>query len=361
MTELWIVQPYVPAYRIPFFERLGEALSRSGIDIKVVAGVPGRIQARRGDAVAPPWLTRANPLVVSAFGRSLTLTRTRAHWRSADAVIVPHMGSSVDALSALSRKAQLRVGVWGHIASYTGPSHPVDRMIEKWQLRRSDQVFAYTPGGADYARSVGVPDQRITTVMNAIDTDELKASLDRVSPFDEDEYRTRLGLQHRRIFSYIGGLDESKRIDYLIGVLDELCLIDPDIHLLVAGRGESENLLADAERRGQVTMLGHVSGREKALTLRVSEALVCPGRVGLVAVDALVANVPVVTAAGSLHAPEIEYLEEGSSLFTISGGPKEFARSLAKPRGSRDGRERSYPTLDAMVQNFSRGVLRMMD
>lgn len=144
MTEVWIVQPYVPSYRVPFFEGLSAALDESGITLKVVAGRPDAVQAKRGDSITPPWLTQADDRVIRAFGRSVTLTRTRRYWHKADAVVVPHMGSSFDALSALGRKSGLKVGVWGHIASFTSDPNPIDQAIERWQLRRADHVFAST-------------------------------------------------------------------------------------------------------------------------------------------------------------------------------------------------------------------------
>ena len=51
MSEVWIVQPYVPNYRVPFFEGLSTALRESGIILKVVAGQPDAVQAKRGDSI----------------------------------------------------------------------------------------------------------------------------------------------------------------------------------------------------------------------------------------------------------------------------------------------------------------------
>lgn len=363
MTEVWIVQPYVPSYRVPFFEKLAATLSESGVILRVVAGKPDDAQSRRGDSITPPWLVQADGRVLRAFGRSVTLTRTRRYWRDADAVIVPHMGSSLDALSALGRKSGLRVGVWGHIASYTADAHPIDSAVERWQLRRADHVFAYTPGGAAYANKCRVPDEKTTVVMNSIDTDRLASDSAKLALRDIEDFRIRHAIPEGRIFAYVGGLDASKRIDFLAATLEELSARGSDVHLVVGGAGEHMALLEPARARGQVTLLGYVGGADKAAILKSSIAIVNPGRVGLLAVDALVVGRPILTTDWPYHAPEIEYLEHSVSLFTSKNSVAAFASLVDEfePTTAHSSVAGNAPTLNGMVQNFGRGVLAMLN
>lgn len=363
MTEVWIVQPYVPSYRVPFFEGLSAALSESGITLRVVAGSPDAVQAKRGDSITPPWLTQADDKVLRAFGRSVTLTRTRRHWRNADAVIVPHMGSSFDALSALIRKSGLKVGVWGHIASYTSDPNPVDQAIERWQLRRADHVFAYTPGGGEYARACGVADDRLTVVMNAVDTEQLVADAALLTEEDLRDFRAARGVPEARLFAYLGGLDSSKRIDFLAATLDDLHERGSDVHLAVGGSGSESGLLEAAESRGQVSMLGYVDGVSKAALLKSSIGIVNPGRVGLLAVDSLAVGRPILTTEWAYHAPEIEYLQGGESLLTSENSVSAFASLLDgyQPHTDLCLRTAPVPTLSGMIENFRRGLEKMLD
>lgn len=362
MSEVWIVQPYVPAYRVPFFEGLSASLREEGITLRVVAGRPDAVQAERGDSITPAWLTSADDRVVRAFGRSITFTRTRRHWRNADAVIVPHMGSSLDALSAIAKKSGRKVGLWGHIASYTSEPNPIDQAIERWQLRRADHVFAYTPGGARYAHDCDVPPEKLTVVMNAVDTKRLASDAAALSPADLEEFRRRNGIpEDRRLFAYLGGLDASKRVDFLAATLDELAARRSDVHVIVGGAGSERGLLEPARQRGQVSMLGYISGPEKAATLMSSVGIVNPGRVGLLAVDALTVGRPVLTTDWKYHAPEIEYLKQGRSLLTSTDSVAAFAtlvdgHHLLIP----DMAGEAAPTLDGMITNFHRGVVTML-
>ena len=364
MSEVWIVQPYVPNYRVPFFEALTASLAHAGVTLRVVAGRPDAVQAKRGDASTPPWLVQTDDKVVSAFGRTLTLSRTRQHWRNADAVIVPHMGSSMDALSALVWKSGMKVGVWGHIASYTAKAHPVDAAIERWQLRRADRVFAYTPGGRTYATSVGVDPGQITTVMNTIDSTQLTRELALLTPDMLTTFREEKGIPDRAVLAYLGGLDSSKRIDLLADALEVLSYRGADVHVVVGGTGADERLLRPAVDRGQVTLLGYVDAAQKAAMLAISTAVVNPGRVGLLAVDCLVARRVLVTTDFPWHAPELEYFESSSSLWIAGDDASSYADAMhAAVSGGNNEDSVTWPappTLDEMVENFADGVVRML-
>lgn len=364
MTELWIVQPYVPAYRVAFFERLMTALEADGINVHVVAGKPAGAQATRGDASAPSWLVTLKPRELRLGKRTVTLTSSRHQWADADAVIVPHMGSSLDAMSALLTKRPGKVGVWGHIASFTSPANPVDAWIERWQLRRADQVFAYTPKGAAFAREVGVDPARVTTVMNSLDTLELSADIARLTRTDIDGFRARHAIPDGPLVAFLGGLDSSKRISFLAESLDELNRRKSPAHLVVAGSGVEAHLLASAVDRGQVTMLGYTSGTDKAAVLSMTCGIVNPGRVGLLAVDGLVARRPILTTDWPWHAPELEYLREGLSVLTSEDDPKHFASLIEYATAGGTTEDMSEwptpPSLEDMALNYRSGVINML-
>ncbi|MGG7652426.1 glycosyltransferase [Kocuria rosea] len=360
-----IVQPYVPAYRVPFFERLRQALADQGVDCIVAAGVPRGDQAGRGDSVRPDWLIPIQQKTLTVGMRSLDLSVRPAPWRHTDAVILGLEGSSMPVYQSLlmARAAGVRVGLWGHVHSYVAPGHPVDLWLETLQMRLADRIFAYTPGGAADAMRRGVPGEKVTTVMNTVDTATLKHAceiserrIDRISYPGEG--------QRRHTFSFIGGLDSSKRIAFLAEALDILWGEDPRIRLLVGGAGAERALLDPAVERGQVVDLGPVDTRRKANALVYSRAILMPGRIGLVAVDALVARRPILTTDWPWHAPESEYLVEGISRVTSPNDPRAYAEmvlriaQLAPAPESADSWE--YPTLDEMTRRYAGGVVDLL-
>ena len=367
-SRLVIVQPYVPTYRKPFFERLIARLALDGIECIVVAGEPEGGQARRGDSIDAPWLVRVKQRKLRLGGRHIGLGGSRKEWKTADAVIVGLLGSSIDTYLALlsARHGPLRVGVWGHIKDYVSNPHPLDAALERWQLRLADHVFAYTPGGTEYAEAVGVGSEHITTVMNTIDSTTLVLAHESVDTQAVLRFAQEHDVTVGKTLAFMGGLDESKRVTFIAGVLDELWDIDPEIRLLVAGEGVQKDALQAAATRGQAIMLGYAPAGVKALMGNVSTALLMPGRIGLVAVDALILQLPVLTTSWRFHAPEAEYLKEGVSRITLTDEPIQFALEasdflkMAAANKNVDSNEWRYPTLDAMVENYANGAIAMM-
>lgn len=364
MTEVSIVQPYLPQYRVPFFDGLSVALREHGVSLRVIAGQALREQAQRGDSAHASWLEQVHTRTLALGSRHLALTLTSRLWKDSDAVIVPHQGSSLDALAATAGSSPRHVGVWGHIASYTSPLNPLDAAVERWQLRRAHHVFAYMPSGAAFARKQGVRAERITTVMNTIDTTRLEDALARTTTSDIAAFRQRHHLPDAPYLAYVGGLDRSKRVDFLAESLDILHARRSRVHIVVAGRGDQEHLLRTAAARGQVTLVGYADVYAKALILKGAEAIANPGRVGLIAVDGLTARRPVVTTQWPWHAPEIEYLREGESVFLSIDNAGDFAdaleaaaqRTALSPLDDRP----PPPRMEAMVANFRNGVLALL-
>lgn len=363
MVDLLISQPYVPAYRVAFFEGLSDRLANEGVRLRVAAGTPNAAQALRNDAVSPPWLESVRTRELRIGGRRVDLTRTRARWRLVDLVIVPLRGGSVDAWSALFSR-RVKVGLWGHVASYVARSNPLDRALEKYQMLHAQHVFSYTPSGSQYAREAGVSADRITTVMNTIDTNDLERRLCATTESQIAEFRRELGIPEGPFLAYIGGLDSSKRIAFLAEALDFIHSRGGRVHIVVGGAGAQASLLDTARSRGQVTTVGRVDGAAKALLLRGAIAIANPGRVGLVAVESLVARRPIVTTAWPFHAPEFDYLTSENSMISDDSVDAYADALLRKDEMMRLSAGPdiawTYPRLEAMISNFASGVMRMM-
>ena len=89
-----------------------------------------------------------------------------------------------------------------------------------------------------------------------------------------------------------------------------------------------------------------------------------PGRIGLIAAEALALGIPVITTDWPYHVPETEYLSEGVSTFTAPNDPESYARfvSTRLPRTitSTGNCDWAYPSLAGMVDNLSRGVRSLL-
>lgn len=364
-----IVQPYVPTYRGEFFNKLISRLDNHQLDCVVVASVPSGAQAQRGDSIEAEWIKRYEARQLSMGGITIGLGGARKLWKDADGVIVGLLGSSLDTYLAINdaRMGRIKVGLWGHIKPYVRAGNPIDLALERWQLRRADHVFAYAPGGREYAVRAGVNGEDVTTVMNATDTSELVNAKQTLDPKRVAEFMALHRLQRHRTLSYVGGLDASKRIDFLASALDQIWVSDPDVHILIGGQGSDAHLLQPSVDRGQAIMLGYVGPSELAMIGSVSCGILSPGRIGLVAVDALVLGVPIITTSWPFHAPEAEFLTEGQSRLTSAdnvesyvGLLRTFLGTLSDQAHGAPKAQWSYPTIDGMVENFASGILKML-
>ncbi|WP_420178740.1 glycosyltransferase family 4 protein [Paenarthrobacter sp. TA1.8] len=363
--KLVIVQPYVPAYRLAFFEKLISSLSTYGIDCRVAASDPDHEQSKRGDATKPSWVIPVRQRRIKVGSRSINLGGSRKAWSAADAVIVGLVGSSLDTYLALmdSRFRRLKIGLWGHVKPYVSPGNRLDLWLERLQMKLADEIFAYTKGGRDFAEAGGIASDKITTVMNAVDTGALEDAVLSTSEEEAASFSALHSVDPSKTLAFVGGLDSSKRIEFLAESLERIWELDPSVKFLIGGLGPDSHHLAPAVARGQAITLGYVDAKQMALLARSVKGIVMPGRIGLVAVDALVLGLPVITTDWAFHAPESEYLTEGSTRFTSPDSPEAYADAvvsfIAQPAVDRVETP-WFPTIDDMVANFTTGILRML-
>lgn len=368
--KLAISQPYVPAYRVPFFSRLVDALAENDIECTVVASSPAGDQKFRGDSSHEhPWIQDAHGRTAHIGGRSVEFFGAAKNWADADALITGLLGTSPDLYWELLKKpvSRRRLGVWGHVKSFVTDGNRVDLGLEVIQMKAADRVFAYTPAGRDYAIDRGISPAKITVVMNSVDADPLRTTYEMLDDESVRNFADENSLHFGKTFGYIGGLDASKRVDILSASLDRLWGIDRQIKVVVGGRGNQEHLLSRHIERGQVVHVGYANEFYKAMIARVSEALLNPGRVGLLAVECLALGIPLLTLDWEYHAPEYEYLCPDVSVFKSVDNANEFAelvlRFIRDGDGDRVPKGRPswpYPTIDDMVENYKSGVLSML-
>ncbi|MFF5013630.1 glycosyltransferase family 4 protein [Streptomyces sp. NPDC001165] len=330
-----IVPPYLPEYRVTFFERLTSRMRDHGVAVTVAHGSPTGSLARRGDTGS---LSGALALPQRAFrvgGRTLLWRNLGELARRCDAVVLEQALRNLEAYPLLVR-ARLHGGpavcLWGHGGTYTHRQRAAERAAKDALTRRADWFFAYTKGGARYAVRAGMPADRVTVVRNSVDTTALQAALAQVTPQQLRDFRARHGLTAGRSAFFMGGLDTPKRIPFLLAAAELTARRLPGFRLVVAGDGAQRRLVEEAAARPgtPVVYLGPIQdARRKALLGAACDVLLMPGAVGLVAVDALALSTPVVTTPDAAHGPEFEYLEEGRNARVVLGDESEFADATA--------------------------------
>jgi len=219
--------------------------------------------------------------------------------------------------------------MWGHGRNFSSGQSKLLAKAKLVLTMRSEWFFAYTPKGASHLINHGYPDSRITVLNNTIDTDDLRKRLNAVGRIEVANLSARLGLTPGRTGLFLGGVDESKNITFLIEASKLIARQVPGFTLLIGGTGARMASVLDAEKSGApIRVLGRLDGHAKAAVLKVSDLMLIPRGIGLVAVDALTAGLPIMTT-NDLHGPEQEYLTTGRTAVFTEVNLEAYCRSVA--------------------------------
>jgi glycosyltransferase involved in cell wall biosynthesis len=364
MARIVIVQPYLPAYRRPLFNGVVEKLRAAGHDCVVVTGRLSRKRAGRGDSVSAPWLVTHRGFSTKIRGHHVRTYESWRDWRGSDVLVMELATGSIDTFLGLLLRRSRKVILWGHVGHQTGHAAAGSGAALGWQLRSADSVLAYTQAGKVRAEQGGA--RRAVSLDNTVDTRGLAGAVRKL----RQEKVSAQTIDRSKTFAYIGGLDRSKRIDFLAEALDHMWERDPAIRLIVGGRGADENLLSPAVERGQVVLLGRVDEHDKAAMAVECSLLLCPGRVGLISVESFTLGLPIVTTEWPYHAPEFEYLSVGTDSIVTKDDPAAYAeaviglaneplrvQALAAAAQAKSG----WPSIDHMIDTFVAECLRQIN
>jgi L-malate glycosyltransferase len=367
MPRVLIIQAQMKHYRIPLFTRLFEILQQDGIDLRVAYSAPHGLHGTVQDAGDLP----------SEIGREV-----KGHWLAgrfiyqplwkeiagADLVITGHenkylMNSWLFLLSALHLKT---VALWG-----LGPCMEVDQSrMSHWlrekALTATDWYFGYTSGIVPYLTQHGVSSDRITAVQNAVDTGELRKSLEGIRDDEVARAKGELGIADAPTGIYCGILEPTKHVPFLIEAARLVRRQIPNFQLLIVGSGPDRPWVEEvAGANPWIHYLGQKFGREKALALRMADIFVLPGRVGLAVLDSFAAGLPLFTTDLTIHGPEASYLVDGENGRKTAHHLQTYADAVVETLSSPSLLEQlrqtaaataSQYTIEAMAENFRRGI-----
>ena len=321
-----ILQEYIADYRVAMLRALRGECVRREIDLVIAAGAPREAQRKRGDIAADFDVEPITQREFSIRGRRLTLRQVGRFYRESDLVVVEQARRNLDLYAALADPRRA-IALWGHGADMVEQKSPFERRLLRWLTRRAVWFFAYTDAGARALQRDGFPAERITVLKNATDTARLAEARDRITPEQVAAVRQQHGLTASTAM-FVGALDPSKRLDFLVDAARAARRLDPDFRLVIVGDGpERANIATWAAADDTVKLVARATGADLALLASACRLMAMPGRVGLVAVDALVLGLPVVTTDWPWHAPEREYLDDSTSV-VAPDDPEGFGRAL---------------------------------
>lgn len=367
MRRVVILQEYVPAYRQSFFEELIRLGRLSSVEISVVAGSASTDQRRRQDDAQANFVVKIPQREFRIAGKRIVIRKSESVCANADLVILEQARRNIDAYFHLMRRRRpYRIALWGHGRDYVKPTSRIDGALSNMLTSRADWFFAYTNEGSRAVQKSGFPAGQISVVKNAIDTHAIIKLHESISESDVTSFRDAHNLT-KNVAVFVGGLDNSKRIPFLLKAAHLAHRADPSFRLLVIGAGRDQAIVEREARNNQaVVFTGPLHGREKATAILAAKVMAMPGRVGLVAVDSFAFGRPLVTTDWPWHAPEYEYLTNNVDCVVAPDEVQAFSASLLSLMNDDErlillqknclSKSSEYST-EAMAERFLRGIL----
>lgn len=362
-----VIQPFVPDYRRPLFDAIDVRLRERGLRLEVWHADPKGRVAARGNADRGPWSVPIRQRRLSIGRRNITYRNVHAEARRVAAVVAGLASTNIETY-ALAADPAVRLMLWGHGRNFTASNNSLDQRVEGWLTRRAQHVFTYTEGGREHVLGHGIAPSDVTVVVNATDTGRLRRAQEATSARETAELRARYKLGDSPVLLFVGAFDAPKKLPFLIAAMDEVVQSHPDALLVLAGTGPDELQVRElANTRQHIRLVGRQDAESVARLSTLAEAMAMPGRVGLVAVDALALGLPVVTTRYPYHAPEASYLTDGKDSVWTDENPSSYASGLSKllaspelvarlkQRAQETGRTLS---VEASADRFVAGIVR---
>lgn len=362
----------MPQYRVEFFRLLKDDLVAANIELHIYYGDTPREWVARNDSAVSESATRLKTDFVNVRGRNLSYKHLTKFKQDGpfDLVILEQAIRNIETYELLIRNWRRKnIAFWGHGKTYTARQRKVEERLKTSLTLKGAWFFAYTEGGSRAVRDSGYPESRITVVQNSIDTTSLRRDYKKIETLPSHQEREDTPSRSTNAL-YIGGVDSSKRIEFLIEAARKIHQRNNQFRLTIAGSGDdADDVISLAKDVPWLDYIGPVFQESKAAALHEAAFLMNPGRVGLVAVDSLVTGRPIVTTKYPYHAPEFEYLENGRNcvvsdddiddyvehVLSLISDHKELARLSANCTA-----DSGLFDLDSMVENFSAGVQRAL-
>jgi glycosyltransferase involved in cell wall biosynthesis len=261
-------------------------------------------------------------------------------------------------LLLLARRAlSRRTLTWGHVGRRSGTDGIIG-LARKFQRTLANGAIVYTALEKEQLRKQGYA-KPVFVAHNAVNT---------AQEMHPAETRTDQVGTH---YVFMGRLEPAKKPDLCIEAFARHATTNPGSRLVVIGSGTAEDdlrrLVHDRGIQDRVEFTGWLSDPERIRAyFKGAVALVCPGYIGLNAIQSLGYGVPVITGDNEPHAPEVTALDSRNSILAKSDDVSSFEHALdavwqarheyALDRTRMSDEVRASYSVEAMAQGFADAV-----
>lgn len=368
-----ILQHRLLHYRVDFFEHLRERCINDSIELHLVHGQASHFEKSKRDEGVITWANKVN-------NRYFRFNKIDLVWQplpklawNADLIILMQENRILSNYLILFLRSffPTKIAFWGHGANFQ--SNSPNGIRETWKKiisKKVDSWFAYTNITKEVLVNIGYPENRITVLNNAIDTNKFLYDYESISDIEILSIRESLGIpETAKVGIFCGSLYKDKKLDLLLESA-EIINKTLDFHLIIIGSGPELNYLIDHSiNKPWIHLVGVKKGREKALFFKISDVMLNPGLLGLHILDSFSIGIPLVSTLTAKHSPEIAYLENNFNGILTNDNPSDYSTAIRNLLVDEDFyncirnnaiKSGKIYTLDLMVDNFYIGIKRCL-
>lgn len=373
MKKVIIIQKGLPHYRFNFYQQLSASLKSYDVELSLIYGkYRGDDHNLEGEVAKEPWMQLVNSCDVSIGNVHFYYQPCLKFLKGADLIIMLQWNSLLINYYLIARRllklSKTKLAFWGH-----GQNQQVSRrnwrnIFKKIFINQVDWWFVYTEGVKKIVSECNFPEDRITVVQNAIDTKVMGDVRETIAEDEIEEAKKSLGIKSGPIAIYCGKMYEEKRIPFLIEACMRIKKAIPTFQMIFIGDGEFKEMISDlSENEDWIHCLPSIAGKEKLIYFSLSDLLLMPGVVGLVALDSFVTETPIVTTNFEFHSPEIEYIENDRNGVITENMVEVYADKIIDLLRNKQEIERlkegcrlsaQKHTIEKMVKNFTEGIIQ---
>jgi glycosyltransferase involved in cell wall biosynthesis len=207
--------------------------------------------------------------------------------------------------------------------------------LVKYLLKRVDFFLAGGTRAKEYLVRLGVSDQKIHIFYNSVDIGYFSEQSKKLSLEEKQKIKDELGIKTDKIILFSGQLIERKGIFELLSGFADYSHSDPDISLLILGKGPAKEALKKMIRDRDVANVffgDFVQYEDIYKYYALSDLFILPSREevwGLVINEAASCGLPIITT--SVTGASIDLVEEGKNGFIIKPNcPKCITSAIRK-------------------------------
>lgn len=332
---LWL-SPNLNHYKARLLSHLG---SDSGIDLYVFFG-SGQNNKSKSDS-DNYWNFKQISVDVNKrnFGKSkLVKEKFASIFNEFDWIMIPVEKKNIwlflfaKKLQRLNKKVRLFSYNHPVLKSGKGEVTFIDKWMTKFYFKRLDRVIFYTQYSCEWAIKKGFVNQdKAYWANNTIDNTEI-----------QKHYNYQLPPDNLNVMVYIGRLTPRKGIPDLLKYYNELKKGITDLRLEIIGDGpENHHVKSAIESDSNVIWHGTLIEEKNIAPIMTKASFVfIPGHSGLSVSHAFSYGRPYVTLKGPSHAPELDYLENGTNGYLLQGDFESNTNTIANLLTNRSVLER---------------------